>query len=86
MPIRLNLLAEAQALEESRRRDPVKRAIWGAACLVLLLLAWAASLQFEAMMARMDLNRREARLASHTNAFRIVLDNQQKLSERQPET
>jgi len=27
MPIRLNLLAEAQALEEERRRDPVKRAL-----------------------------------------------------------
>ncbi|MGA4644708.1 hypothetical protein [Limisphaera sp. 4302-co] len=27
MPIRLNLLAEAQALEEERRRDPVKRAV-----------------------------------------------------------
>ena len=28
MPIRLNLLAEAQAAEDLRRRDPVKRALW----------------------------------------------------------
>ena len=81
MPIRLNLLAEAQALEDSRRRDPVKHAIWAAACLVVLLLAWAVSLQFGAMIARMDLNRMEARLASHTNAFRLVLDNQKRLSD-----
>jgi hypothetical protein len=81
MPIRLNLLAEAQALEDSRRRDPVKHAIWAAACLVVLLLAWAVSLQFGAMIARMDLNRMEARLASHTNAFHLVLDNQKKLSD-----
>ena len=39
MPIRLNLLAEAQALEESRRRDPVKRAVWAGVFLVLAL-AW----------------------------------------------
>jgi hypothetical protein len=81
MPIRLNLLAEAQALEELRRRDPVKRAIWGGACLVLLVLAWAASLRFGAMLARMDLSRMEARLASHTNAFRLALDNQKELSD-----
>ncbi|MGO8677966.1 MAG: hypothetical protein ACLQVX_19130 [Limisphaerales bacterium] len=81
MPIRLNLLAEAQALEELRRRDPVKRVIWGAVCVVSLLLAWAASLQFQTIIGRMDLNRMDARLASHTNAFRLVLDNQKKLTD-----
>jgi hypothetical protein len=81
MPIRLNLLAEAQALEELRRRDPVKRTIQGAGCLLLLLLAWAVSLEFQSMLAKMDLNRMEARLASHTNAFRLVLDNQSRLAD-----
>jgi hypothetical protein len=81
MPIRLNLLAEAQAIEELRRRDPVKRVIWGAVCLVSLLLAWAASLQFQAIIAKLNLNRIEARLASHTNAFRLVLDNQKRLAD-----
>lgn len=41
MPIRLNLLAEAQAMEEMRRRDPVKRAIWVGSLLVAVALAWA---------------------------------------------
>jgi len=27
MPIRINLLAEAQAAEDLRRRDPVKRSV-----------------------------------------------------------
>lgn len=41
MPIRINLLAEAQEAEELRRRDPVKRAIWLGAFLVFLtLLYW----------------------------------------------
>jgi len=39
MPIRINLLAESQALEEMRRRDPVKRAIWVGVLVVSLLLA-----------------------------------------------
>lgn len=81
MPIRLNLLAEAQALEELRRRDPVKRAIQGAACVGLLLLAWAGSLQFEAMLAKVNLGRMETRLASHAKDFHLVLDNQKSLAE-----
>jgi hypothetical protein len=40
MPIRLNLLAEAQAAEELRRKDPVKRAmIFGALCVALMAVA-----------------------------------------------
>jgi len=42
MPIRLNLLAEAQAAEEARRRDPVKRAIWIGALLVSVVLVWSS--------------------------------------------
>ena len=36
MPIRINLLAEAIADEDLRRRDPVKRAIYGGAFVVAL--------------------------------------------------
>ena len=49
MPIRINLLAEAQAAEEERRKDPVKRAIWGAAGAVVLVVAGIGYLQLEAM-------------------------------------
>ncbi|MCS7089258.1 MAG: hypothetical protein RMN51_05860 [Verrucomicrobiota bacterium] len=38
MPIRINLLAEIQALEEERRRDPVKRALLLSAVLVACVL------------------------------------------------
>jgi hypothetical protein len=41
MPIRINLLAEAQAAEELRRRDPVKRAAIVGGVLVVLALAYA---------------------------------------------
>jgi hypothetical protein len=40
MPIRINFLAEEQAAEELRRRDPVKRAVLGGIGAVALVLVW----------------------------------------------
>lgn len=79
MPIRINLLAEAQALEESRRRDPVKRAIWVGAGLLAVMLVWISELQLKSLIARGDLNRVAAQLNSRTNEFQQVLTNQRKL-------
>lgn len=56
MPIRINLLAEAQAAEEERRRDPVKRGIFGSACLVSLVALWALTLQFKVIAVKLELN------------------------------
>lgn len=81
MPIRLNLLAEAQAAEEQRRRDPVKRAIWIAGLLVCLMLAWSSSLQLRAVMAKKDLGRVEAKVNEHTNAFHQVQTNGKNLKD-----
>lgn len=81
MPIRINLLAEAQALEELRRRDPVKRAIWVGVVLVALMLSWSISLQLKAIIARSELSRVAAQLATRTNDFQQVLVNQRKLVE-----
>src|SRR5688500_13812487 len=44
MPIKLNLLAESQAAEEQRRKDPVKRAIGVGALVVFAMLIWSAML------------------------------------------
>lgn len=41
MPIKINFLAEEQAAEDLRRRDPIKRAIYVALGVVVLLLIWA---------------------------------------------
>jgi hypothetical protein len=76
MPIRLNLLAEAQAAEEARRRDPVKRAIWIGALLVALMLGWSSSLQLKAMLAKADVARVEAQMGAITNEYKQVLENQ----------
>jgi hypothetical protein len=79
MPIRINLLAEAQALEEMRRRDPVKRAVWVSVFFVILMVAWWSSVWAKGLWARGELNRLESQLAARTNEFQQVLENQRKL-------
>jgi hypothetical protein len=64
MPIRINLLAEQQALEEMRRRDPVKRAIWVAVLLVALFAVWIGLTQLRVMRAGVALRAEEAALAN----------------------
>jgi len=81
MPIRLNLLAEAQAAEDLRRRDPVKRALWLAGLLVALMLVWSSYLQLRTTLANSEVTRLEAQIGSRTNEFRQVLDNQKKTNE-----
>jgi hypothetical protein len=81
MPIRLNLLAEAQAAEEVRRRDPVKRGIWIAGLLVVLTLVWSSSLQVKAVMTRSKLAGLETRVASQTNEYQSVLADQNRAIE-----
>jgi hypothetical protein len=81
MPIRINLLAEAQAAEESRRRDPVKRMIFGAALLVALMLVWSSSLQLKGMLARKDVSDRLTQIQSRTNEFQRVQASQKEMAE-----
>jgi len=81
MPIRLNLLAEAQALEDQRRRDPVKRAIWIGALLVVLVLVWGSSLQLKAILANQALSKVGAQMKAITNQFNEVIEAQKKISD-----
>ncbi len=81
MPIRLNLLAEAQAAEELRRRDPVKRSIWVAGLLIALMLAASSYLQLCNTIANSKLSHVEGQINMQTNAYRGVLDNQKKIAD-----
>ncbi|HEY5911282.1 MAG TPA: hypothetical protein VJA21_11835 [Verrucomicrobiae bacterium] len=81
MPIRINLLAEAQAEEEQRRKDPVKRVIGIGVILVLVMLAWASSLQLKSLMARSELGRLERQIAQRTNEFQQATENSRQLAE-----
>ncbi|PWU21921.1 MAG: hypothetical protein C5B50_00585 [Verrucomicrobia bacterium] len=81
MPIQINLLAESQALEELRRRDPVKRAIWIGLCLVAVMLIWSGYLQLKTAIAQKALSRVEKDIATHAAAFQVVQENQKKLDD-----
>lgn len=75
MPIRINLLAEAIAEDDLRRRDPVKRAIYGGAFLVALSLVWFSSTWLEFMVEKEGLNRIEGQIQIHTNDYARVQSN-----------
>jgi hypothetical protein len=81
MPIRINLLAEAQELEEQRRRDPVKRLILAAIIIVGLILCWSSSLMVKTMVVKNELNRLDGNLNSRTNEYRQILESQKVLGE-----
>src|SRR5438309_750863 len=81
MPIRLNLLAEAQAAAEMRRRDPVKRALWLSGLLIALVLVWSGYLYLKSLVANNDLGRVEAQMMTHTNKYQQILSDQERTDE-----
>jgi hypothetical protein len=81
MPIRLNLLAEAQATEDLRRRDPAKRVLWAAGLLVASMLVWSSSLFLKGVLAKKDLGAVEIQMNTRTNQYQHVLDSQKKAAE-----
>lgn len=81
MPIKINLLAEAQIIEDLRRRDPVKRAIFFGAMLVALALVWSSSLQLAAMIAKRDLNQVQIAIDTKTNEYQHALVSQGRVTE-----
>jgi hypothetical protein len=81
MPIRLNLLAEAQAAEELRRRDPVKRALLlGAACVALMAVA-SLVIQSKVISTNSKANGYANRIQAITNDFATVMKDKDRLSE-----
>ena len=68
MPIRINLLTEAHAEEELRRRDPVKQAIYLGVLFVALSLAWFSSTWLKYKLAQGTLNQIEGQIRYNTNA------------------
>src|SRR5882762_11485492 len=81
MPIRINLLAEAQAAEEERRKDPVKRGTYVAAFLVCLVVLWAVVLQFRILGANRKLTGLETKWKSIEKSYQVAVDAQRKSNE-----
>jgi hypothetical protein len=83
MPIRINLLAEEQAAEEMRRRDPIKRAIFAGAALTVLMLGWIGITQMNVMAARRELADHTARLKNVEDSSKEVRSHQMTAGEFQ---
>src|SRR5580658_10303207 len=83
MPIQINLLTEALAQEDSRKRDPVKRAIFGGALAVAMMLVWFSSILLEHVVATSNLARVQAEIQAHENDYNIEVANLKKINEVQ---
>ena len=79
MAIRINLLAESQALDEQRRRDPVKRVIGVGIVAVVLMIGASTWLQLKSSIIKLELKRAENQLAARKNEFQQVMNNKQHL-------
>src|SRR5580704_16396380 len=80
MPIRINLLAETQAAENLRRRDPVKRFAYVGALVVALALAASSWLQLKVMLANRDFAQVQAQIADRSNGSQRVQSEQKEIN------
>jgi Flp pilus assembly CpaF family ATPase len=81
MPIRINLLAESQALDEQRRRDPVKRVLAVGIVAVVLMVAASTWLQLKSSIIKLELKRAESQFAARKNEFQQVMDSKQRFAD-----
>lgn len=81
MPIRINFLAEHQAAEEAKRRDPAKRAQLIAVCFIFLLVLWAAVLQVRLISANSEVSDVAARYKQIEAQYQLVRTNYSKATE-----
>ena len=80
MPIRINLLAEAQAAEDLRRRDPVKRVVIAGVLAFAVMVAWYSYLQLKVMIANRELSRIQISIDSHASAFGTAVTNEAQIA------
>ncbi len=80
MPIRINLMAEAQALEEARRRNPVKLGVWIAGFCVAVVVLWIAKVQMDIYFARLDLSNLNAQWKAAEEKYNNVTNEEARIT------
>ena len=80
MPIRINLLAEEQAAEDLRRRDPVKRVIVVGLLLVAGMAVWSSTVQLKVMLASHELGQAQFQIDSHKTEYDTAVTNNAKIA------
>jgi hypothetical protein len=79
MPIRINLLAEAEAAEHLRRRDPVKRFVYVGALLAAIALAVSSWFQLKVVLANKELTQLQGQITSLANESQRVVSEQKEI-------
>jgi hypothetical protein len=75
MPIQINLMTDALAEQDLRKRDPVKRAIFVGALLAALMLVWFSSILLGHMVANNNLAQVQSEIQAHTNDYNVAISN-----------
>jgi hypothetical protein len=78
MPIRLNLLAEAHAAEELRRKDPVKRSLLVSGLLIVLVLFWISTLQIKIISSKNDLKDLGTKWNGIEQSYQVAVESKRK--------
>lgn len=73
MPIQINLLTDALAEQELRKRDPAKRAVYVGVLAVVMMLVWYSSILLEHMVAKSNLDRVQSQIQARTNEYNLAL-------------
>jgi len=76
MPIRINLLAEQQATEEARRKDPVKRGIILGSSVAVVFLVWALMVHLQLKAKTLEYNNLQesfARVEEKAKGVRLTI-------------
>jgi len=81
MPIRINLLAESQATEELRRKDPVKRAVLGGVLVLLAVLVWSSTIQVAIIASKSELNNLQSSWKRIEKNYQVAVDTKRKTLE-----
>ncbi len=81
MPIRINLLAEAQEAEEARRRDPVKRALLVSAVLVGLMLLWGGIEFSRTIVVKSELTKHERMWSALEAEFKEIVEKEKQIAQ-----
>jgi hypothetical protein len=81
MAIRVNLLAEQQAAEEMRRKNPVKLAIWIGGFFVAVVLLWILELQLEIGVSKKTYSTIEQSWKDNSAKYAAVTNNMAKMGQ-----
>ncbi len=68
-------MTDALAEQESRKRDPAKRAVYVGVLAVVVMLVWFSSILLEHMVAKSNLDRIQSEIQARTNEYNIALAN-----------